>query len=207
MISLSKDGKKFYPDQSFKRGDLARTLSILLTKEPQLSRSSLYITLKVKSGEVKITRVGGKEENISGNSTLAVGDSISTGSGEAELSFPDGSGLLLKSGTKLAIKENQGRSYITTDGTPGTGIDFLEVELKEGKMFGALASKSSAETSQPAAETKKTSTLIKNLSKVASLKNLGPCFLRRQTRLSLVQDGGKEKSKGKSRHALGRSRY
>jgi|GEM_PF-3716648 len=173
MIGLSQDGKKFYPDQPFKRGDLARALSILLTKEPNLSKTSLYVSLKVKNGTVKVNRANGKEESITSTGTLEAGDSINTASGEAELGFPDGSGLLLKSDTQLAIKESRGRSYITADGTPGNGIDYLEVELKQGKLFGALASKYDTGNIQPSADQKKTGSIIKNLSKVASLKDLG----------------------------------
>ena len=56
------------------------------------------------------------------------------------MSFPDGSGLLLKSDTILTIKETQGKGYIKNNGNPGTAVGWLAVELKSGKLFGALAS-------------------------------------------------------------------
>lgn len=140
MIGLSSDGKKFYPDQEFRRGDLARALSILLNLEPSLSQLPLNPILTVMSGEVTVQR-SNSEITVNRNLMIQAGDTITTAAGsEAELSFPDGSGLLLKSDTILMIKETQGKGYIKNNGNPGTAVDWLEVELKTGKIFGALAS-------------------------------------------------------------------
>ncbi|WP_054696219.1 S-layer homology domain-containing protein [Syntrophomonas palmitatica] len=140
MIGLSSDKKNFYPDADLSRGDLARALAILLTKDPGLYQTPLSPSLSVKSGDVKIGSA-----NASGAAVLKTGDIIDTGDkGEAEITFPDGSGLLLKSNTILVIKESKGRAYIKADGNPGTAVESLNVELKQGKIFGALASRINA---------------------------------------------------------------
>jgi len=60
MAGLSQDKNSFYPDQEFRRGDLARALGVLLTRDPELSRAGLRASLKVKSGEVQVSQ-GSKE--------------------------------------------------------------------------------------------------------------------------------------------------
>ncbi|MGE5390695.1 MAG: S-layer homology domain-containing protein [Deltaproteobacteria bacterium] len=141
MIGLSQDKKNFYPDAGFNRGDLARMLAILLNNDPALSSSKLTATLTVKKGEVKLQSAN-KEDPVTGNSAINPGDSVITGeNGEAEINLPDGSGILIKANTRLTLKNNQGRTYIKKDGGIGTRVDNLEVELKQGRIFGALASK------------------------------------------------------------------
>lgn len=140
MIGLSADNKKFYPDAELKRGDLARMLAILLTNDPALCSSKLTATLTVKKGEVKL-QSGKTEAPVTSNAVINPGESIITGeNAEAELNLPDGSGILIKANTKLTIKNNQGRAYIKKDGGIGTRVENLEVELKQGRIFGALAS-------------------------------------------------------------------
>ena len=143
MIGLSSDKKKFYPDAEFSRGDLARMLALLLTNDPDLSRSNLSAALVVKKGEVSLQTTGKAEaKTVSASTAINPGDTVITGeSGEAEINLPDGSGLLLKANTILTLKNNQGRSYIKKDGSIGSGIEVLEVELKQGRIFGALASR------------------------------------------------------------------
>ncbi|WP_054693112.1 S-layer homology domain-containing protein [Syntrophomonas palmitatica] len=170
MIIPGKDGNSIYPDQDFLRGDLARAVAVLLTREPDLSRASLNASLKVKKGDVFLIKSGsGKEDKVTSAVALSAGDTVKTGSnGEAELAFADGSGLLLKSNTILVLKTSQGKNYIKKDGNPGVGVELLEVELKYGKLFGALAS-TSGTVNTPQPEEKKTSLNMAN--KLASLKD------------------------------------
>jgi len=170
MILPSQDGNSFYPDQDFMRGDLARALAVLLTKEPDLSKASLVASLKVKSGDVFLTKaLSTKEDKITGTIAMNIGDTVKTGAnGEAELGFADGTGLLLKNNTTLVLKEGQGRSYIKKNGNPGVSVDLLEVELKQGKLFGALASNSGT-VSTPVQQDQKKTSFITN--KLASLKD------------------------------------
>jgi hypothetical protein len=65
---------------------------------------------------------------------------VNTGaSGLADITFPDGTGLRLEKNSQFVLKEARGRTYIKPDGTPGTALEWLAVDLKSGKMFGALA--------------------------------------------------------------------
>lgn len=164
MIGLSADKKNFYPDAEINRGDLARMLAIMLINDPDLSRSKLTVALIVKKGEVKLQ--SGKEEvPVTSLTAINPGDSVITGeNGEAEITLPDGSGILIKANTKLTLKNNQGRAYIKKDGGIGTRVDNLEVELKQGRIFGALASNSYI--ASKAAELKE-----KTANMVASLAN------------------------------------
>ena len=156
MIGLSSDKKKFYPDAEFSRGDLARMLALLLTNDPDLSRSNLSAALVVKKGEVSLQTTGKAEAKaISASTVINPGDTVITGEfGEAEINLPDGSGLLLKANTILTLKNNQGRSYIKKDGSIGSGVEVLEVELKQGRIFGALASRPGIDSQIAAVEDK-----------------------------------------------------
>ena len=154
---IEAQGSKIQPEQPFARGDLARALSILLTKDPGLNQQELIGKLKVKKGTVEIKRAGSeKTQTINTASIVRKGDTVITGrDGETEINYPDGSGILLKPDSELIIKTSIGRAYILKDGRPGTAVEDLQVELTNGKLFGALASKYTGkeETKEEAEET------------------------------------------------------
>jgi len=141
MVGLTADKQNFLPDEALSRSDLARALALLLTKDPDIYTVALEGQIKVSSGKVLITKAGaGAAQEISGISPVAPGDLIVTGeNGSGEIIFPDGSGMLLKENTELTLKEARGRAYIKLDGSPGVAVDWVKVDLKEGKLFGALA--------------------------------------------------------------------
>jgi hypothetical protein len=135
MVGLSSDQTQFLPDADFTRGDLSRALAVLLTTDPDLSRKALNGSLEIKKGEVKING-----QSVSGSVSIQNGDIIATYAGaQAQLSYPDGSGFLIKENTCFTVKETQGREYIKKDGSPGIAVDWLLVDLKKGNVFGALA--------------------------------------------------------------------
>lgn len=140
---MAAGGRNFFPDSSLTRGDMARMLGVLLTKDPDLSRADLKINLKVTAGTAGVTRGGsGQTEEITPGAGVQVnaGDIIKTGSGcTAQLILPDGSGMLLEEGAQLTVKEARGRSYITADGRPGVAVDWLNLDMDKGGMFGTLA--------------------------------------------------------------------
>ena len=143
MIGVSASGKNFYPNAPFTRGDLARALGILLTKDPSLYQTPLTGQLIVNKGEVTVTQAGNTSVLAKGD-TLQInpGDAIQTGSSAvAELTFPDGSGLRIEENTDLTVKKSRGRSYIKPDGSPGISVDWFNIDVEKGKIFGALASK------------------------------------------------------------------
>ena len=164
MIQL-KGENTIEPETPMSRGELARALALLLTRDPELASRKLYGTLIVKTGDVNLSRSGSIDsKKVTGSTPVGTGDQIEVEkNGEAVINYPDGSSILLKYNSTVVIKEAQGRAYIKADGSPGTAVDNLEVELKNGKLFGGLASlwKTTGSTT--------TSSLKNDNSKLASL--------------------------------------
>ncbi|MDD2619421.1 MAG: S-layer homology domain-containing protein [Syntrophomonadaceae bacterium] len=152
MISIAEDGRKFYPDKALTRGELARCLAIVLTRHPDLYGVALSGVVKPVAGEVFMLRQG-QETLLSTESAAQQGDQIRTGSqASAEIFFPDGSSVLLLENCIINIIESQGRSYIKADGSPGIGVENLNIKLQQGVVFGALASSSEKEDSKEQAK-------------------------------------------------------
>lgn len=129
----------FAPDVPALRSQVARGLALMMTMSPDRSGLDLAGSLVAIKGEVLVKR-DGEFENITGTTSCGEGAVIRTGAaGVAELNFPDGSGLRLQPDTEIAIKEIRGKAAILRDGTPGAYVDYLEVQLDRGRMFGALA--------------------------------------------------------------------
>lgn len=143
MLETSKDENQIYPEAPITRANLARALAILLTKAPDLNQQELTGNLIVKSGDVIVKKAGTSEAKpIASNIIVKAGDTVITGKdGQAEINYPDGSGILLKPNSQLKIKTAIGRAYIIKSGKPGTAVEDLQIELTNGKLFGALASK------------------------------------------------------------------
>ncbi len=170
MVGLSTDGQNYYPDGPFTRINMAHALGILLTEDPTLYASSLPGKLKAVQGQTTIVRSGSQtEEELKETSTVNPGDSIITAKGaSAELSYPDGSSMLIKEDSRVSVKEAKGRKYIKTNGQEGIAIDWLNLDMKQGTMFTALATKH--EGSETATPEKKTSKL--NGTTIAALNGL-----------------------------------
>ncbi|HBV96255.1 MAG: hypothetical protein JL50_01755 [Peptococcaceae bacterium BICA1-7] len=129
----------FAPDVTAPRSQVARGLALMMTTSPDRPGLELEGSLVAVKGEVLVKR-DGEFENITGTTSCGEGAVIKTGvSGVAELNFSDGSGLRLEPDTEIAIKEIQGKAAILKDGTPGAYVDYLEIQLDRGRMFGALA--------------------------------------------------------------------
>lgn len=159
MAGLTANKKQFLPDAPLTRSDMARVLGVLLVKDPALAQTTLANKLQVVKGTVKITRAGSQmTEAIKNSTALNAGDIIAIGpDGVAEVTFPDGTGLFLKENTELQVKETRGRSYIKSDGSPGTAVEWLALDLKQGKLFGALATSYETTSSKQEPEVKKAS--------------------------------------------------
>ncbi|WP_041274695.1 S-layer homology domain-containing protein [Desulforamulus reducens] len=142
MVGLSADNKRFLTDAPLTRGDLARILGVLFTQDPDLYRTDLKGNLKVLKGTVIEVNRDGKTTEVIGTTTVGSGDVIKTAAGtEAEITFPDGSGLRITENSELSMKETRGRAYITHWGTQGIAVDWLALNLKQGNIFGALATR------------------------------------------------------------------
>lgn len=141
MIGISKDANRVYPEADMNRAELARALSILLTYDPVLNKTSLIGKIQDPHGVITRTR-NGITISLKKDMDIVEGDVLKSGKGsKATIAFPDGSSTLMEEDSEIMVKESSGRSYIRLDGTPGVAIDYLNVEIKQGTLFGALATK------------------------------------------------------------------
>ncbi|MBP1761650.1 MAG: hypothetical protein H6Q64_1192, partial [Firmicutes bacterium] len=141
IMELASPGK-FSPDQPANRVEVARGLAIMLILNPDSNKVNITGTLVVINGQVQIIKATGEQITVSAASPsqCTQGDTITTGpNSSAHLNFPDGSGFDIKENTSLIIKEARGCETILQDGTPAAKIEFLEVGLSKGQIFGALA--------------------------------------------------------------------
>lgn len=130
----------FSPNAPITRAQLARGLAVILTTAPEYRNVPLTGTLAPVKGEVTLTKPNQQPQKISTPSTCQKGVTIKTGTdGQAELKFPDGSTILLKPDTELTIQDIKGQSYLKKDGTLGTTVDWMEINLLKGRIFGVLA--------------------------------------------------------------------
>lgn len=170
MIGLTADNKQFLPDNIMSRSELARALGVLLTCDEKLYTGTLTGQLKITGGTVNVTQTGTQNPvTVTADTAISPGDIIQTDAdGTAELEFPDGSGILIKENTALVVKEARGRAYIKVDGTAGTAVDWLVLDLQQGQMFGALTSNYESDSNETEEET---AALNNDYSLVASLED------------------------------------
>jgi 5-hydroxyisourate hydrolase-like protein (transthyretin family) len=141
MIGLSADGKNVYPDADFSRGSLARALVVLLIGDSGLYETKLIGTVSDLKGQVEVQRPG-KTVSLKEGALLYEGDCVITGdNSNVTINYPDGSSSLIREKSEAVIKSAIGRSYMKKDGSTGIAIEFLNIELKRGTLFNALASK------------------------------------------------------------------
>ncbi len=146
LVELSAD-KLFKPDREFRRGDLARSLSVMFTLSPALRSIDLTGRLVVKKGKATITGSDGVANIVKDETKVGAGVKINTGDKtQAEISFDDGSGIQLEANAEIKIDKAIGFNYMKKDGSSGVAIDKLEINLKNGRIFGALASRYTGET-------------------------------------------------------------
>lgn len=139
MKPLKEDG--FSPDQAASRSAVCRALATLLNLSPEKSKASLTGTLVPLTGEVYIGDAKNPMVKISAAASCGLGSKISTGSNSgAEIRFSDGSGLKLDENTEIEIIASSGKTNFLSDGKPETLVDYLEVKMSKGRMFGVLAS-------------------------------------------------------------------
>jgi len=140
LITIAQKNS-FAPEAQATRAQFARGLATILNIDPERNKTTLTGTLTPIKGKTTIIRSGQSPQEITATTTCEAGTTIKTGpDSRAELNFADGSGLRLDSNTTLTITEARGQTTILKDGTPGTVIDHLKLELTQGRLFGALAS-------------------------------------------------------------------
>lgn len=151
MISLSKDGKYIYPDAEMSRGNLARALALLMTKDPGLSKVKLQGKLNEITGQVTLVR-NGQSRLLTSEYKIIEGDQIETAfNSSARISYPDGSSNLLEANSVIKIKQSDGKRYIKKDGSEGIAVEYLNIALDKGTIYGTLAAKhgGAAQAGQP----------------------------------------------------------
>ncbi|MEN6326432.1 MAG: S-layer homology domain-containing protein, partial [Syntrophomonas sp.] len=152
MIGLSQDKTQVNPEAIMTRGSLAGALGTLLTKDPGLYGKTLTGTIKDIKGEIKLTR-NGSTTTLQNGAPISKGDTITAGANStANLVYPDGSSVLIEEITELYIKESLGRACIKENGTSGIAVDNVDIELKKGTLFGALATKHENTPEKPQAQ-------------------------------------------------------
>lgn len=134
------DNVRFNPDVPATRGQTAKGLVMMLNISPERVKVPLTGKLHPVEGELYLQSPGGEYQKIVGDVTCTEGYSVKTGSkSRAEIRFPDGSGLKIEPNTEFAITKASGQSTVLQDGSPGAVVDYLNIDLKKGKIFGALA--------------------------------------------------------------------
>ncbi|OPX89111.1 S-layer homology domain-containing protein [Pelotomaculum sp. PtaB.Bin117] len=130
----------FAPEVPATRAQMARGLATILNIDPERNKVSLICSVTPVKGKVTVTEPGRSPVDITAVTAVQAGAIIKTGAGsQAELNFSDGSGLRLDADTTMTITDARGRTTILKDGTPGTIIDYLKLDLAKGRLFGALA--------------------------------------------------------------------
>gem|GEM_PF-6186576 len=87
--------------------------------------SGLTCALAAPAGTTSgVVKPAFKDAEANTGAVIQIGDTIKTMKGSAaEIVFPDGTSLRLEESTHFTVGEARGRSYITLDGRPGTGVD------------------------------------------------------------------------------------
>ncbi len=140
FLPTGSDGL-FDPSSPITREDFAQALSFATTLEPS-SQEPLVGTLHVVGGPVYLQNSGAAApQPVTNDATVQAGDTVSTGpGGSAQIDYGDGSSLKVNPNTSLAIVKGVGQPIILADGNSAVGIQYLEVRLAGGVLFGGLAS-------------------------------------------------------------------
>ncbi|MFZ5646061.1 MAG: S-layer homology domain-containing protein [Bacillota bacterium] len=129
----------FNPESPASREVFARGTALAVTSSPKPSALNLAGRVTPVRGQARIIKAG-NEMDLTASAAIVPGDIIRTGSGgEAEITFDDGTGLLIMPNTSVTISKMMGRLAIRSDGRPVTLAVELEVTLDSGKIMGATS--------------------------------------------------------------------
>jgi hypothetical protein len=141
----------FSPQAPAGRLEVVRGLALAYVLAPARSAAPLSPRVSPLEGEVWVIDAAGQRGPAQATA-LGPGGTVETGpDGRAELTFEDGSAILLEPRTVLRLERAQGYRFIDVSGRERRGIDALELTLDRGTVFGALAATTWQESSPPAA--------------------------------------------------------
>ncbi|MFZ5650689.1 MAG: S-layer homology domain-containing protein [Bacillota bacterium] len=158
---LYKEGGGFNPESPATREVFARGAALAVTSSPRLSVVNLKGTIAPLKGKVKLTR-SGKETELNKAAVVMPADLIVTGdNAEAEITFEDGTGILVKANTSVKVTRAGGKLSIRKDGKPVSIAYDVEVKLDYGKIVVACSGPAGRKTDKTA--------LISNTTRIASV--------------------------------------
>ena len=180
-----KAEKDFSPDLPASRAEWARGLTLVMNLSPALRQVPLTALLLIKEPGVAVTSGGNtavpkKDEKI----YLEAGDIVNTNAGIAEIICDDGTGIMIENDTQLTLVSKKGISYLKSDGTQGTAVDYLELKIDRGKIFSSLATKLDTGT-QAENNTTGSRNIKKEYLQVASNQNIYQLLAANQSTASL----------------------
>ncbi|MGE5381208.1 MAG: S-layer homology domain-containing protein [Methylocystaceae bacterium] len=129
------DKNQFKPEAPAQRLDIARGLALMLNLAPEKSIIAMAGQLNPLEGDVYLNN-----KKINAITDCPTGSKVETAAGaKAEVKFLDGSSLLLEQNSEIAIKEAKAQTTILIDGARGQMVDYLEISIPKGKIYGGLA--------------------------------------------------------------------
>lgn len=146
-LFLSSPGlANFVPDSPASRDVFARGVALAVTSSPKLGTAVLTGQVSSITGKIWLIKEG-KETKLGSASAIFPGNQIRTGDdGEAEISFKDGTAILIKPNTRVIINKAKGRLGIGEDGGPVVLADELEIKLDYGTIIGICINRIPKET-------------------------------------------------------------
>ena len=136
---------------AFAMSDLTLSYNQVLSAETVAVQVETELTpsLTTIRGEVILHSPTGKQTVVFDNPAVKTGSRITTGpDGEAKLTWPDGSSIMIEPDTELLIKETKGMFAVSESFSGNNSKDVSDIELyfvslvlEQGKIFGSLVPK------------------------------------------------------------------
>lgn len=132
--------KSFAPEKSASRLEVCRGLALLLNLIPEKAQAPLTGSMIPVKGEVFVYEGSEQPQKVLKAAACSAGMTIKTGDkSEAEIRYPDGSGLKLAENTEIHIVSSTAWARLSQEGNAANLLDYLEVKLLKGRIFGVLA--------------------------------------------------------------------
>lgn len=145
FFQSSPGSSSFNPDTPASRDVFARGAALAMTSSPTLGAADLIGQVSPIAGNVSLTKED-KKMRLDSASAILPGNEIRTGEdGEAEISFGDGTAILIKPNTRVIINKAKGQLGIREKGEPVVLADELEIKLLSGTIIGTCMNRTTLE--------------------------------------------------------------